>query len=85
MVFYNNLSWYVTKLPEKDISNVEIQFRAVFYNKLPWLLECGWCLNYLKKISQTWRSSIGSILQQAAVVPWCVPGLPEKDYYYYYY
>ena len=28
----------------------------------------GLCLNHLKKISQTWWSSVGSILQQTVVV-----------------
>jgi hypothetical protein len=34
------------------------------------------CLNYLKKISQTWWSSVGSIL---VILPWFVSELPEKD------
>jgi hypothetical protein len=34
IVFYNRLSWFVSELPEKDISNMEVQCMA-FYNKLP--------------------------------------------------
>jgi hypothetical protein len=26
IVFYNNLSWFVSELPEKGISNVGVQF-----------------------------------------------------------
>ena len=51
------------ELPEKDISNMEIHCRQDF------AMTCrGLCLNYLKKIFQTWRSSVGSILQYAVVV-----------------
>ena len=58
VVFYNKLSWFVSELLEKDISNVVVQCRL--YSTI----SCrGLCLNYLKKISQTWWSSVGSILQ----------------------
>ena len=44
------------ELPEKDISNVVVQCRQ--YSKI----SCrGLCMNYLKKISQTCWSSVGSI------------------------
>ena len=46
--------------PEVDVSKVmDVPCSAVFivqYSR-------GLCLNYLKKISQTWWSSVGSILQ----------------------
>ena len=38
---YNKLSWFVSELPGKDISNV--------YNKLPWFVS-----ELPEKISQTW-------------------------------
>jgi hypothetical protein len=58
IVFYNKLPWFVSELPEKDISNVVVQCRQ--YSRI----SCrGLCLNYLKKISQTLWSSVGSILQ----------------------
>jgi hypothetical protein len=47
-------------IPEKDISRFKRggPVQVVFYNNC-----CrGLCLNYLKKISQTWRSSVGSEL-----------------------
>ena len=48
----------MSELREKDISNVVVQCRKYF------IISCrGLCLNYLKKISQTWWSSVGSILQ----------------------
>ena len=58
VVFYNKLSWFVSELPEIDISNVVVQCRR--YSTI----SCrGLCLNYLKEISQTWWSSVGGILQ----------------------
>ena len=58
LVFYNKLSWFMFELPEKDISNVVVQCRQLSK------VSCrGLCLNYLKKISQAWRSSVGNILQ----------------------
>jgi hypothetical protein len=36
------------------------------------------CLNYLKKISQMWWSSVGSIIFFNKL-PWFVSELPEKD------
>ena len=58
VVFYNKLSWFVFELPEKDISTVVVQCR--WYSTI----SCrGLCLNCLKKISQTWLSSVGGILQ----------------------
>ena len=58
VVLYNKLAWFVSELPEKDISNVVVQCR--YYCTI----SChGLCLNYPKKISQTWWSSVGSILQ----------------------
>ena len=48
----------MSELPEKDISNVVVQCRL--YSSI----SCGGlCLNYLKKISLTWWSSVGSSLQ----------------------
>ncbi len=44
------IPWFVYELPEKDISNVVVRVGSI-YNKLT-------C-----KISQTWWSSVGSILQ----------------------
>ena len=38
IVFYNKLSWFVSELPEKDISNVVVQCRVVFNNKLSWFV-----------------------------------------------
>ena len=48
----------MSELPEKDISNVVVQCRQ--YSTI---ICRGLCLNYLEKISQTWWSSVGSILQ----------------------
>ena len=61
-VFCNDLyNLYVemSELPEKDISNVRSGV-GMYYCKI----RCrGLCLNYMRKISQTWWSSVGSILQ----------------------
>ncbi len=32
------LSWFVSELPEEDISNVVLQCEVVFYNKLSWFV-----------------------------------------------
>ena len=49
VVFYNKMSWFVSELSENDILNVVVQCRQ--YSTI----SCrGLCLNYLKKISQTW-------------------------------
>ena len=61
VVLYNKLLWFVSELPEKDISNVVVYCR--WYSTISC---CGLYLNNPKKIlkiSQTWRSSVGSILQ----------------------
>ena len=59
VVFYNKLLWFVSELPEKDISNVVAGPMQVVYNKLPWFV------SELpeKDIWRTWWSSLGSILQ----------------------
>ena len=50
VVFCNKLLWFVSELPENDISNLHGGLvEVVFCNKLP----SGLCLNYLKTISQT--------------------------------
>jgi hypothetical protein len=38
VLFYNKLPWFVSELPEKDISNVVVHCTSVFYNKLPWFV-----------------------------------------------
>ena len=49
---------FVSELSEKYISKVVVQCRK--YSTI----SCrGLCLNYLKKISQTWWFSVGNILQ----------------------
>ncbi len=58
VVFHNKLSWFVSELPEKGVSNVVIQRK--WYSTVNYR---GLCLNYLKTISQTWWSGVGSILQ----------------------
>ena len=72
IVLYNKQPWLVSELHEKDISNVVVQ--------------CGWyctiscrglCLSFLKNISQTWWSSVGSIVLYNKL-PWLVSELPEK-------
>ena len=48
-ILYNKLPWFVSELPEKDISNVVVQCRSYY------TISCrGLCLNYLKKISEVW-------------------------------
>ncbi len=49
VVSYNNQQWFVSGLPEKNISNVVVQCR-----KYPTITCSGLCLTYMKKISQTW-------------------------------
>ena len=58
VLFYNKLPWFVSELPEKDISNVVVHCTSVFYNKLPWFVS-----ELPEKISQTCWSGVGSILQ----------------------
>ena len=56
VVFCNKLSWFVSELPEKNISNMVVQCGQ--YSTI----SCrGLCLNYVKKIAQTWWSSVGTI------------------------
>jgi hypothetical protein len=38
VVFYNKLSWFVSEIPEKDISNVVECRYSILYNKLPWFV-----------------------------------------------
>ena len=60
------------EVPEKDISNVVVQCRQ--YSTI----NCrSLCLNYLKRISQTWWSSVGIVFYNK--LPWFVSELPEKD------
>ena len=71
VVFYNKLSWLVSELPEKDISNVVVQCRQ--YSTI----SCrGSCLNNLKKISQMW-GPIQVVFYNK--LSWLVSELPEKD------
>ena len=57
VLLYNTFSGLVSKLPKKDISIAVVQYR---YSTIR---SHGLCLNYLKKISQTCWSSVGSIIQ----------------------
>jgi hypothetical protein len=62
VVFYNKLSWFVSELPEKDISVKHGgPVLVVFYNKLPWFV----FELYLKTIcpKRVVVQFIGSILQ----------------------
>ncbi len=61
-MFIDKPSQSVSELPEKDISNVVVQDSKNSRTSCR-----GLCLNYLKKISQTWWSRVARILEQAVV------------------
>ena len=56
---------YACKLAEKDITLSQLWWSSDrCWKYYIYIITCrGFCLNYLKKMSQTWWSSVGSILQ----------------------